>query len=136
MAFLGSLMMLGLNHFHALTVSADAGPTPLQANLEAARQDGFQIFNAIHAAMRQGAASLDRNRMSFFSAIIPEGLSLCSTDTLPRNRTEDVGLDEWRRAAELCEMAQWWGIGGVLCMEAGFEIRQPPAFHGGGGKPR
>ncbi|RYP73576.1 hypothetical protein DL769_004191 [Monosporascus sp. CRB-8-3] len=215
MIFLGSPMMLGLIISHALTVSADTGPTPLQANLESARQNGYQIFNAIHAAMRQWGSSLDHNGMSFFPATIPEGVSLyhgtykaeaitgtewlafeiehaeifASFENLPspegrspegidhsgdaaqaviavedeppqtgylhiyrttrpqrllyidgmsggktqmgtldtqdillRNRSENVGFDEWRRAAELCEIAQRWGIDGILRMEAGFEI--------------
>ncbi|KAL1852155.1 hypothetical protein Plec18167_005968 [Paecilomyces lecythidis] len=48
--------------------------------------------------------------------------TLDSQDILLRNRHNRLGWDEWRRAAELCSMAQQWHIDGFIRMEAGFEV--------------
>ncbi|CAJ2506766.1 Uu.00g079520.m01.CDS01 [Anthostomella pinea] len=44
--------------------------------LESARENGPQIFNAIHNAMREFGSALNHNGMSLFPALIPEGVLL------------------------------------------------------------
>src|ERR1700753_1850433 len=59
------LAILLCRHSPAL---ASASPTP---SLDAARQNAFQIFNAVHSAMRQWGSSVNHNGMSFFLATVP-----------------------------------------------------------------
>ncbi|KAI1460549.1 hypothetical protein F4805DRAFT_416301 [Annulohypoxylon moriforme] len=47
------------------------GPT-----LESARENGLQIFNSVHDAMRQFGSSLHHNGMSLYPAVIPKGVLL------------------------------------------------------------
>jgi hypothetical protein len=48
-------------------------PQPLPTSEHTTRLNAFQIFNAIHSAMRQWGSSLNHNGMSFFLATVPEG---------------------------------------------------------------
>ncbi|KAK3319706.1 hypothetical protein B0T19DRAFT_432887 [Cercophora scortea] len=52
------------------TDSGKLGPSK-----DAARQNGFQIFNAVHSAMRQWGSSLHHNGMSLFVATVPAGVT-------------------------------------------------------------
>ncbi|KAI1213153.1 uncharacterized protein F4807DRAFT_413082 [Annulohypoxylon truncatum] len=47
------------------------GPT-----LESARENGLQIFNSVHDAMRQFGSSLHHNGMSLYPGVIPKGVLL------------------------------------------------------------
>ncbi|KAK4040824.1 hypothetical protein C8A01DRAFT_45933 [Parachaetomium inaequale] len=51
-------------------------PTEFGPSKAAARQNAFDIFNAIHSAMRQWGSSLNHNGMSLFLATIPAGVLL------------------------------------------------------------
>ncbi|KAK3690341.1 hypothetical protein B0T22DRAFT_463408 [Podospora appendiculata] len=52
--------------------TADGSFGPSEAT---ARQNGFQIFNAVHSAMRQWGSSLHHNGMSLFVATVPAGVT-------------------------------------------------------------
>ncbi|KAK7738625.1 hypothetical protein SLS62_011345, partial [Diatrype stigma] len=69
----------------ALGVTPGLAATPLAPSHEAAWQNGFQIFNSIHSAMRQWGSSLNHNGMAFIPVTIPRG-SLFYHGT-HRNRT-------------------------------------------------
>ncbi|KAK6949940.1 hypothetical protein Daesc_008263 [Daldinia eschscholtzii] len=45
-------------------------------SLDSARENGPQIFNAVHNAMREFGSSLHHNGMSLFPGVIPEGVLL------------------------------------------------------------
>lgn len=69
----------------ALWVTPGLAATPLAPSHEAARQNGFHIFNSIHSAMRQWGSSLNHNGMAFIPVTVPRG-SLFYHGT-HRNRT-------------------------------------------------
>ncbi|KAK4160293.1 hypothetical protein QBC43DRAFT_325729 [Cladorrhinum sp. PSN259] len=48
----------------------------LEPTEEAARENAFQIFNAIHSAMRQWGSSINHNGLSVFLATVPHGTIL------------------------------------------------------------
>ena len=50
------------------------------------RENAFQIFNAIHSAMRQWGSSLNHNGMSFFLATVPEGQLLYHGSHNPKGK--------------------------------------------------
>ncbi|KAF3065123.1 hypothetical protein GL218_01758 [Daldinia childiae] len=57
-------------------------PDGFSPNLDSARENGPQIFNALHNAMREFGSALHHNGMSLFPAVIPEGVLLYhGTDT-------------------------------------------------------
>ncbi|KAK0712661.1 hypothetical protein B0T26DRAFT_714900 [Lasiosphaeria miniovina] len=56
----------------------DFGPSE-----EAARQNGFHIFNAVHSALRQWGSSLNHNGLSLFLATVPNGVLLYHGDDVP-----------------------------------------------------
>ncbi|KAI0844863.1 hypothetical protein F5Y00DRAFT_247867 [Daldinia vernicosa] len=51
-------------------------PDGFGPNLDSARENGPQIFNALHNAMREFGSALHHNGMSLFPAVIPEGVLL------------------------------------------------------------
>ncbi|KAI2631061.1 hypothetical protein GGR54DRAFT_183421 [Hypoxylon sp. NC1633] len=58
---------------------AISSATPLEdfgPSLDSARENGPQIFNALHNAMREFGSALHHNGMSLFPAVIPEGVLL------------------------------------------------------------
>ncbi|KAI1658268.1 hypothetical protein F4813DRAFT_357890 [Daldinia decipiens] len=62
-------------------INADL-PDGFGPNLDSARENGPQIFNALHNAMREFGSALHHNGMSLFPAVIPEGVLLYhGTDT-------------------------------------------------------
>ncbi|KAK4143469.1 uncharacterized protein C8A04DRAFT_12335 [Dichotomopilus funicola] len=63
----------------ALATLSSATPTPNNAfrpSHDAARRNAYDIFNAIHSAMRQWGSSLNHNGMSSFVVTIPPGVLL------------------------------------------------------------
>ncbi len=67
-------------------IPALASPTPdspLVPSETVARQNAFQIFNAVHSALRQWGSSLNHNGMSVFLATVPAGNLLYHGDYQP-----------------------------------------------------
>lgn len=57
----------------ATTRHNDESTPPLTASEDAVRRHAFDIFNAVHSAMRQWGSSLNHNGMSLFLATVPAG---------------------------------------------------------------
>ncbi|KAH6847693.1 hypothetical protein B0I37DRAFT_405601 [Chaetomium sp. MPI-CAGE-AT-0009] len=79
MASITQLVVLGLATF---TIPSSATSIPnitlneFGPSKAAARHNAFDIFNAIHSAMRQWGSSLNHNGMSLFTVTIPPGVLL------------------------------------------------------------
>ena len=79
MASIRRLVVLGLAVFtipSSTTAIPATNPTEFGPSKAAARHNAFDIFNAIHSAMRQWGSSLNHNGMSLFVATIPPGVLL------------------------------------------------------------
>ncbi|KAK4231867.1 hypothetical protein QBC38DRAFT_464785 [Podospora fimiseda] len=55
----------------ASSTTDDLALKPIEPSTEAAKQNAFQIFNAIHSAMRQWGSSLNHNGLSAFLVTVP-----------------------------------------------------------------
>lgn len=60
----------------ATRASASSSSAALKPSDTSAAENGFQIFNSIHSAMRQWGSSLNHNGLSVFLATVPEGTIL------------------------------------------------------------
>lgn len=60
----------------SLAPSNAESPDSFGPTLDSARENGPQIFNAVHNAMREFGSALEHNGMSLFPAVIPEGVTL------------------------------------------------------------
>ncbi|KAI0010192.1 hypothetical protein F4779DRAFT_578478 [Xylariaceae sp. FL0662B] len=60
----------------SVTAGSAEHPNAFGPSLDSARNNGPQIFNAIHNAMRQFGSSFHHNGMSLFPAVVPEGVLL------------------------------------------------------------
>ncbi|KAJ3538110.1 hypothetical protein NM208_g6045 [Fusarium decemcellulare] len=97
---------------------------------------GMENFKSPEPQSQHPMAHPDRGYLHIYQTTRPQRLlyidgmagaktqmgTLDTQDILLRNRTGNLGWDEWGRAAELCKMAQQWRIDGFIRMEAGFEI--------------
>lgn len=59
--------------FGALASALAAPHSPVEPSHEAAKDNAYRIFNAIHSAGRQWGSSLNHNGFSFFPAVMPKG---------------------------------------------------------------
>ncbi len=71
----------------ALPAVSASATTPSVPSDRAIRQNAFQIFNAVHSALRQWGASIHHNGMSLFVVTVPEGQPLYHGGRVP-NRKE------------------------------------------------
>ncbi|KAK4186968.1 hypothetical protein QBC35DRAFT_252025 [Podospora australis] len=73
-------MLLSAGHWVAcvacVAILSQASATPITPNETAALANGFDIFNAVHSALRQWGSSLNHNGLSLFLATVPEGVTL------------------------------------------------------------
>lgn len=88
---------------------------PVSENVElgpseaAARQNAFDIFNAIHSAMRQWGSSLNHNGMSLFLATVPAGVILHHGTNSPTPPPGPEWLAFEIEHAELFAHPRWQG---------------------------
>ncbi|KAK3377109.1 hypothetical protein B0T24DRAFT_656797 [Lasiosphaeria ovina] len=68
----------------AVNVAVDPAPNfDFGPSEEAARHNGFHIFNAVHSALRQWGSSLNHNGLSLFLATVPNDVLLYHGDNVP-----------------------------------------------------
>lgn len=66
-------LLIILATVQALRVTTGLAAASHAPSHEVARQNGFQIFNSIHSAMRQWGSSLNHNGMALIPASVPKG---------------------------------------------------------------
>ncbi|KAI1378389.1 hypothetical protein F4677DRAFT_393824 [Hypoxylon crocopeplum] len=71
-----SIRLWALMVASSLAISSATSPEGFGPTLDSARENGPQIFNGLHDAMREFGSALHHNGMSLFPAVIPEGVLL------------------------------------------------------------
>ncbi|KAK3375849.1 hypothetical protein B0T24DRAFT_617161 [Lasiosphaeria ovina] len=75
-----------LRHFAAGLAAATFlifwGASDFGSSEEAARHNGFHIFNAVHSALRQWGSSLNHNGLLLFLATVPNDILLYHGDNV------------------------------------------------------